>query len=107
MGNNDLIIVYITCPPDDSEKIAEILIREKLAACVNILPAKSVYIWEDKLCRDEESLLIIKSTSTVYPELEAKVKQIHPYDVPEIVAIKAEAVQDDYLKWVYEQTKKQ
>jgi len=107
MSNNNLIIVYVTCPPDDSEKIAEILVREKLAACVNILPAKSVYIWEDKLCRDEESLLIIKSTLTAYPKLEAKIKQIHPYDVPEIVAIKAEAVQDDYLRWVHEQIKKQ
>ncbi len=107
MSNNDLIIVYVTCPPDGSEKIAEILIREKLAACVNILPAKSVYIWEDKLCRDEESLLIIKSTSAVYSKLEAKVKQIHPYDLPEIVVIKAEAVQDDYLRWVHEQIKKQ
>lgn len=104
MSNNDLIIVYVTCPRDESEKIAEILIHEKLAACVNILPAKSVYIWKDKLCRDEESLLIIKSTSAVYPKLEAKVKQIHSYDVPEIAAIKAEAVQDDYLRWVHEQT---
>jgi len=107
MSNNDLIIVYVTCPPADSEKIAEVLINEKLAACVNILPAKSIYIWEDKLCRDEESLLIIKSTLAAYPELEAKVKQIHPYNVPEIVAIKVEAVQYDYLKWVHGQTKKQ
>ncbi len=104
MAKDDLIIVYVTCNPDDADEIAETLINERLAACVNIAPVKSVYSWEEKLCRDEESLLIIKSTSDTYTQLEKRIKQIHPYDIPEIIAIKAKAVEPDYLKWVAAQT---
>ena len=104
MTANDLLIVYVTCPPNDSERIAETVINEKLAACVNILPAKSLYYWEDKLCRDEEALMIMKTTRGRYNDLERKIKEIHPYSIPEIVAIKAESVEADYLKWVHEQT---
>jgi periplasmic divalent cation tolerance protein len=102
---NSLILVYVTCPPVDAERVAEILVNDKLAACVNIVPVKSVYNWEGKLNRDDEAMLIIKSKSAVYPDLEAKILAIHPYDVPEIAAVKAEAVQADYLNWVNEQTK--
>ncbi|MCP4581674.1 MAG: divalent-cation tolerance protein CutA [candidate division Zixibacteria bacterium] len=101
--DNDLIIVFVTCPEDKAENIAETLISEKYAACVNISPVKSVYIWQEKLCKDGEALLIIKSTSSAYPRLEDRIKQIHPYDVPEIVALKADAVQPDYLAWVKSQ----
>jgi len=101
---NDLIIVYVTCPAADADDLAETLVNEKLAACVNIFPVKSVYIWEDKLCKDDEMLLIIKSTLAAYSKLETRIKQLHGYDVPEIVAIRAEAVQPDYLNWVLRQT---
>jgi periplasmic divalent cation tolerance protein len=104
MGVDDLLIVYVTCPADESEKIAETLVNEKLAACVNILPAKSIYVWDNKLCRDEENLMIIKTLANIFEKLEARIKQLHSYTTPEIVAIKAEAVQKDYLKWVHEQT---
>jgi len=100
---NDLIIVYVTCPATEADSLAETLVNEKLAACMNILPVKSVYIWENKLCKDNEVLLIIKSTLIAYPKLEARIKQLHSYDVPEIVAIRAEAVQADYLNWVRKQ----
>ena len=104
MRGAELIIVFVTCRPDDADKIAEILVKEKLAACVNVIPAKSIYHWQGKLCHDEESLLVIKSTSEIYSRLEKRIKQVHSYDVPETVAIKAEAVEDDFLKWVLEQT---
>lgn len=102
--NDNLLVVYVTCPPDKADNIAETLVESKLAACVNILPVKSVYYWQGKLYRDEEKLLVIKSRREVYPKLESKIKEIHPYDVPEVIAIKAEAVQADYLKWVHSQT---
>jgi len=103
--DQDLLIVYTTCPPDKAESIAETLVQEHLAACVNILPARSVYFWESKLCRDEESLLLIKCRKVSYARLEAIIKSIHPYQLPEIVAVKAEDVQKDYYNWVCEQTK--
>lgn len=102
---NSMIIVFVTCPPDKADNIAEILVGEKLAACANIVPVKSVYIWEEKLNRDNEALLVIKTMSNNYPILEKRIKEIHPYDVPEVVAIKAEAVEADYLVWVNRQTK--
>ncbi|OQX93016.1 MAG: hypothetical protein B6D58_00180, partial [candidate division Zixibacteria bacterium 4484_95] len=104
MQNVELIIVFVTCRPDDAEKIARVLVEERFAACVNIIPVKSVYHWRDELCRDEESLLVIKSNSGIYKRLEKRIKDIHPYDVPEIVAVKTEAVEDEYLKWVLKQT---
>lgn len=104
MQSAELIVVLVTCRPDDAEKIAKVLVDERLAACVNIVPVKSIYHWQGKLCRDEESLLVIKSASGIYKRLEKKIKDVHPYDVPEIVAIKANMVEDDYLKWVFEQT---
>ncbi|RKX19248.1 MAG: divalent-cation tolerance protein CutA [Candidatus Zixiibacteriota bacterium] len=104
MQNVELIIVFVTCRPDDAEKIARVLVEERFAACVNIIPVKSVYHWRDELCRDEESLLVIKSNSGIYKRLEKRIKDIHPYDVPEIVAVKTEAVEDKYLKWVLKQT---
>lgn len=102
--SNDLLLVFVSCPVTETEKLAETLVKEKLAACINILPAKSVYFWADKLCPDNEALLIMKTTKAAYPKLESRIKQLHSYDVPEIVAIKAETAQADYLDWVHEQT---
>ena len=103
MGDN-LIVVYVTCPRDQAERLAETLVESKLTACVNILPAHSVYFWQGKLCRDDEALLIIKSRLAIFDVLADKIKAIHPYEVPEIVAIKAEAVDINYWTWVKEQT---
>jgi periplasmic divalent cation tolerance protein len=104
MQSAELIVVFVTCRPDDAEKIAGVLVEERFAACVNIVPVKSIYHWQGKLCRDGESLLVIKSTSGTYKRLEKKIKDVHPYDVPEIVTVKIKAVEYEYLKWVFEQT---
>jgi periplasmic divalent cation tolerance protein len=102
--SDDLIVVYVTCPRDQAERLAEIIVESKLAACVNILPARSVYFWQGKLCRDDEALLIIKSRLAIYDALADQIKNIHPYEVPEIVALKAEAVDKNYWGWIKEQT---
>ena len=105
MGMNDeLIIVLVTCPPAEAENLAGELVREKLAACVNILPAKSVYYWQDKLCRDDEAVLIIKSRQPLCDQLETRIKQLHSYELPEIVAIKADMVEQRYWNWVQART---
>ena len=101
---NNLLIVFVSCPAKEADSLAETIVTEKLAACVNIFPVNSVYIWENKLCKDDEALLIMKSTQAAYAKLETRIKQLHSYDVPEIIAIKVEATQADYLNWVHEQT---
>jgi periplasmic divalent cation tolerance protein len=105
MQSDDLLIVFVTCPREDAPRLADTIVIERLAACVNVFPVNSVYFWENELKHDDESLMIIKTSTAVYPQLETRLKEIHPYDVPEIVAIKAEQVSDGYLEWVMEQTK--
>jgi periplasmic divalent cation tolerance protein len=105
MKPNELLIVLATCSIQEAPHLADLLVIEKLAACVNILPANSVYFWNNELKHDNESLLIIKTMAHKYSELESRLREIHPYDIPEIIALKAEQVQDSYLKWVIEQTK--
>lgn len=104
MQSDELLIVFVTCPPDKAAGIADTLVIEKLAACVNIFPINSVYFWKNEIKHDNESLLIIKTTFRVYEELTVRIKELHPYEVPEIVAINVADVDESYLKWVEKQT---
>jgi periplasmic divalent cation tolerance protein len=97
---SNLIIVYVTCPIDRAESIAKNLVERNLAACVNMIPVQSIYYWQEKLCDDEEILLLIKSNLESYAKLEAGIKEIHPYEVPEILAVKAEKASEEYRAWV-------
>ena len=99
---SEFIVVLVTCgKKEEAEKIAESLILERLAACVNILPAvNSVYFWEGKLCNEQELLLIIKTTTILYTRLEKRVKDLHSYEVPEIISIPLEQGSAKYLKWI-------
>jgi len=105
MANPVLIIVLVTCPHESVDIIARTLIDLKLAACVTAIPANSFYYWNGQYCREEEDLLILKSTKEVYPALERQIKSIHPYETPEIIAIKITAVLREYAQWVADQTK--
>ncbi len=94
-------VIFITAPVDKGEEIARYLVEHKLAACVNIVPAvKSIYWWQGKVEEDSESLLIVKTSSEKVGELIEKVRQIHPYSVPEIVSMRIEEGNPDYLKWI-------
>jgi periplasmic divalent cation tolerance protein len=104
MQPDDLLIVFVTCPPGQAAGIADILIIEKLAACVNIFPVNSVYSWKNEIKHENESLLIIKTTTRAYEGLAIRLKELHPYDVPEIVALNAVEADEQYLKWVETQT---
>ncbi len=87
--------------------IANVLVENRLAACVNIIPGlTSVYIWKDKLCTDEEHLLIIKSRKELFIDLRDAIKMNHPYEVPEIVSIPVTDGFAPYLKWIGENTSK-
>lgn len=96
------IIVYITVPsPEEGEKIAKALVEKKLAACVNIVPGvRSIYHWQDKMYDEMELLLIAKTVGPLFERLEKEVKSIHPYHVPEIVAIPIIKGSKEYLDWI-------
>ena len=97
------MLVVLTTTPDseEAERLAHSLVNEKLAACVQILPKMtSVYFWEGKVQTEPEQLLLIKTLEEKFDALSEFIKKNHSYDVPEIVAIDAARVSDDYLSWV-------
>lgn len=98
------ILVLCTCPDrDTAERIAAALVERRLAACVNVLPAvRSFYIWQGKTEVGDELLLLVKSSDSAYPDLEAAIKDMHPYEVPEIVALSIARGLPAYLDWVKE-----
>lgn len=95
------IIVLVTCQPDDANKLATELVTERLAACVNVVPSVlSIYQWKEKIEKDTESILIIKSHRDLFSRLEARIKELHKYDVPEIISLPIEAGYAPYLNWL-------
>jgi periplasmic divalent cation tolerance protein len=96
------IVVLTTVPnAEEAETLAQKIVEEKLAACVQILPPmKSIYFWEDQIQTDSEHLLLIKTLAEKYSELEQFIQTNHSYDVPEIVALAAERVSESYLGWM-------
>lgn len=105
MSQLQRVVVLITTPQKDAERIARLLVEEKLAACVNIVEkVKSTYWWKGKIEEDTESLLIAKTLLSKMPRLIEHVKQAHPYTVPEIIALPIIAGNPDYLAWMEEST---
>jgi periplasmic divalent cation tolerance protein len=100
-------LVVITNLPDRAaaEKLADALIAQRVAACVNILaPCRSVYRWKDAVQHDEEHPVLIKTTRERYAALEAAIRALHPYELPEIVAVPIERGLPAYLDWVAAET---
>ena len=96
-----IVILTTTETPKDGEWIAHLLVERRLAACVQVLPPMtSVYRWEDHLERAAETLLLIKTATALYPEVEAAIKEHHHYQTPEIVALPVTAGSADYLTWL-------
>jgi periplasmic divalent cation tolerance protein len=100
------LVVLTNLPSRESaEKLADALIEGRLAACVNILaPCRSVYRWKDAIQHDEEHPMLIKTTAAGYTALEAAIRQRHPYELPEIVALPIERGLPAYLAWVQAET---
>ncbi len=100
------LVIYCTCPDQaTAERIAETVVDERLAACVNLVPGlTSIYRWQGQIQRDAEWLLIIKTRRTVYSLLEARLCELHPYEVPEIIALPIQAGLADYLDWIVDST---
>ena len=100
------LVVFVTVPSgEQGEQIASALVGERLAACVNIVgPVRSIYRWEGEVCKDDEYLLVIKTTQRCYQMLEARVRALHSYDVPEVIAVPIAEGSSAYLRWITEQT---
>ena len=100
-------VVLVTCPDRKTgEDIAGTLVEENLAACANLVDGvTSIYRWKGKIEHDAEMLLILKSRRAHFSLLEARVRELHPYDVPEIIAMDVVAGSRPYLEWIDETTK--
>jgi len=101
------IVVLITCPgKDDGERIADILLKERLAACINIIPnVTSKFWWTGKIHTAEETLLLVKTKKNLLRELIRKVKATHQYENPEIVALPIIGGSKEFTKWIDEEAK--
>ena len=106
MPSDQFVIVLTTLPVEgDVETLAAQLVDERLAACVNILPAmRSVYRWKNAVERADERQLVIKTSRARVTALEARLRALHPYDVPEFVVLPIDSGSADYLSWLAENT---
>jgi periplasmic divalent cation tolerance protein len=103
MGN---IVVYVTAPgEDEAARIARALVEERLAACVNIIKdIRSIYRWEGKVEDEGEVLMVIKTREALFDALSGRVKELHPYSVPEVIAMPIVKGLESYIKWLEEET---
>jgi len=103
--SSDCVIVLSTFPADgDAEQFASQLVTERLAACVNILPIRSVYRWQGAVETSDERQLLIKTTTARLSDLELRFKALHPYDVPEFVVLPISQGSAAYLSWLTDNT---
>ena len=101
------LICFCTCPDTDTaERLAEALVEERLAACVNILPGlRSVYRWQAEVERADETLLLIKTVRERFDALSARIKALHPHELPEVLAVEATGGLPAYLDWIAANTR--
>lgn len=106
MPANEVLLILCNAPDAAcAQSIAQALVERRLAACVNILaPCRSVYRWQGKVEEASEIPLLIKSTAARYAELESALRELHPYEVPEIIALPIAAGLPAYLGWVTQET---
>jgi periplasmic divalent cation tolerance protein len=103
----ELVVIFSTVPATESGTMARNLVDRRLAACVNIVPLRSVYRWKGDLCEEEEVLLIVKTRKKRAAEAIAGIRLLHPCEVPEIIALPVSAGHLPYIQWVYDETRDQ
>ncbi len=103
----EAVVIFITASSiDEARKIGNALMEERLIACVNIIPqVESIFYWQEKVCNEKEALMIIKTRKSLIADIIKKVKSIHSYSVPEIIALPIISGSEDYLKWVWDVTR--
>jgi periplasmic divalent cation tolerance protein len=99
-----VILVLSTVPESDSPRIAGALVSERLVACVNAVPVQSCYRWKGEICRDREELLVMKTRESLFHRVMDRLKELHPYEVPEVLAVPVQDGAGTYLEWVLSET---
>jgi len=102
----DALVVLVTTPtPEKAAELAHALVEERLAACGNVVPGlRSIYRWEGTVHDDAEALLVLKTTRARFEALRERVLALHPYDVPEVLALPVDAGSAAYLAWIASET---
>ncbi|AAL81155.1 divalent-cation tolerance protein CutA [Pyrococcus furiosus DSM 3638] len=101
-----MIIIYTTFPTwESAEKVTKALLEERLVACANLREHKAFYWWQGKIEEDNEIGVILKTREDLWEEVKKRIKELHPYTVPAIIKINVEDVNEEYLKWLLEETK--
>ena len=97
-----MILAIVTIDTwENAERITNILLDEKLSACINIIPGvKSIYIWQGEKKSDDEVIMLIKTEKNKFPDLVKRIKELHPYELPEIIGIPINYGLPEYLEWV-------
>jgi periplasmic divalent cation tolerance protein len=105
--NEDAVVVFVTTSTiDEARKIGKTLVEERLIACVNILPqVESLFYWQEKICNEKEALMIIKTKKPLIDDIIKRVKSIHSYSIPEIIALPIISGSEDYIKWIKDATR--
>ncbi len=103
-GSVSAVEIHVTTPDRDSaERLARLLVGERLAACVQVVPGvRSFYRWEGEVAADDEHLLLVKSTAALFAAIRDRIHAEHPYDTPEVLAVPASAVDERYFSWLKE-----
>ncbi len=98
-------VLLCTAPPEEAETLAETLVGERLCACVNLVPGlRSIYRWQGAIERATETLLLCKTSTELVPRLLERLRVLHPYEVPEVLALPVVSGNPDYLAWVLAET---
>ncbi|MFT3917164.1 MAG: divalent-cation tolerance protein CutA [Anaeromyxobacteraceae bacterium] len=102
----DVLVVLVTAPsPERAAELARAVVEERLAACGNVVPGvRSIYRWEGKVVDEPEALLVLKTTRDRLDALQERVLALHPYEVPEVLALSVDAGAERYLGWVHAET---
>jgi len=102
---SDPVIILSTAGEREARGIAQALVMQHLAACVNIIPVESVYRWEGKLCEDREHLLIIKTVTSNADSVMHEIRNLHSYELPEMIVLPVSGGYHPYLQWLAEETR--
>ncbi|SHO58610.1 divalent-cation tolerance protein CutA [Vibrio quintilis] len=94
------VILVTTNTKESSNELVSMLLQSQLAACIQTIPVDSHYYWNGQICADQESLLLIKTRSALFQQIQDEIIKIHPYDTPQIVQLPVTAGLPDYLQWL-------